>query len=89
MIGFVLMKWVTNKPHDTGGALYVSVSGGFSVPCMVIDLIMSQITKAMSFYKGYFGHMTKFTAFPMWVCFGWWLTKHFQWSTEHFTPTSG
>ena len=61
MIGFVLMKPAANKPFHTYNALYVSVSGGFSVPCMVVNSIMSQTTNAMGFYTGYFGHMTKHT----------------------------
>ena len=42
MIGFMLTKRVANKPFHTYNALYVSVSGGFSVPCMVVDSIMKQ-----------------------------------------------
>ena len=67
MIGFVLSDWlyaqkqVANKHLHTYNALYVSVSGGFSVPCMVVNSIMSQITNAMGFYTGYFGHVTKYT----------------------------
>ena len=61
MIGFVLTKLVANKPFHTYNALYVSVSGGFSVPCMVVNSIMSRITNAMGFYTGYFGHVTKYT----------------------------
>ena len=53
------MKPVANKPFHTYNALYVSVSGGFSVPCMVVDSMMSQTTNAMEFYTGYFGHVTK------------------------------
>ena len=53
------MKQVANKPLYTYNALYVSVSGGFSIPCMVVDSIMSQIINAMSFYTEYFGHVTK------------------------------
>ena len=41
--------------------MYVSVSGGFSVPSMVVDSIMSQTTNALGFYTRYFGHMTKHT----------------------------
>ena len=39
--------------------MYVSVSGGFSVPCMVVNSIMSQTTDAMGFYTGHFDHVTK------------------------------
>ena len=67
MIGFMFGDWV--HAHEASclqtihnyNALYVSVSGGFSVPCMVVDSIMSQTTNAISFYTGYFGHMTKHT----------------------------
>ena len=69
MIGFVFIDWLcahkasglqTIYTIDTYNALYVFASGGFSVPCMVVDLIMSQTTNAMGFYTGYFGHMTKY-----------------------------
>ena len=88
MIGFVLMKPVANKPFCTYSALYVSVSGGFSVPSMVVNSIISQTSNAMGFYTGYFDHVTKHACTlheSTWVCFEWWSTKHFWWSTEHFT----
>ena len=67
MIGFVLSGWLCS--HEacccqtiyTYNALYVSVSGGFSVPCMVFNSIMSQNTCVIDFYIGYFGHVTKYT----------------------------
>ena len=60
MIGFVFSDWL--RAHEASGqqtihtynTLYVSVSGGFSVACMVVNSIMG-------FYTGYFGHMTKHT----------------------------
>ena len=55
----MLMKPVANKPFHTNNALYVSGSSGSSVPCMVVNSIMSQTTNAMGFCTGYFGHMTK------------------------------
>ena len=60
----MLTTQVANKHFHTHNALYnalyVSVSAGFSVPRMVVDSIMSQITNAMGFYTGYFGHVTKY-----------------------------
>ena len=47
MIGFMLSGWLCSHKAScyqtihTYNALYVSVSGGFSVPCMVFDSIMS------------------------------------------------
>ena len=67
MIGFMLSGWLhSHKAHcyqtiHTYNVLYISVSGGFSVPCMVLDSIMSQNTHAIDFYIGYFGHVTKYT----------------------------
>ena len=52
---------LANKPFHIYNALYASVSGGFSVPCMVVNSTMSQITNAMGFYTEYFGHVTKYT----------------------------
>ena len=101
VIGFVLMKWVANKPFYTYNALYISVSSGSSVPCMVVDSIMSWITNAMGFYTGYFGHVTKYACMPHEYPCGfilgddrlsifWWSTEHFTtWFCLHFTPTSG
>ena len=56
----MLIKRVVNKPFHTYNALYVSVSAGVSVPCMVVHSIMSQITNVMGFYTGYVGHVTKY-----------------------------
>ena len=66
MIGFMLYNWLhSHEAHYyqtmyTYNALYVSVSTGFSVPCMVFDLTMSQNTHATGFYTGYLSHMTKY-----------------------------
>ena len=57
----MLMRQVANKPFHTYNALYVSVSGGFSVLCMVVNSIMSRITNTNGFYTGYIGHVTKYT----------------------------
>ena len=66
MIGCVLYNWLhSHEAHYdqtryTYNALYVSVSTGFSAPCMVFNSIISQNTHAIDFYTGYFGHMTKY-----------------------------
>ena len=59
----MLTKLVANKPLYTYNALYVSVSGGFSIPCMVVNS-MSQTTIAICFYTKYFGHVTNCTCMP-------------------------
>ena len=70
MIGFMLSGWLHSheahcyQTNHTYNALYVSVSGGFCIPCMVFDSIMSQITDAIGFYIGYFGYVTKYVSWP-------------------------
>ena len=67
MIGFMFSGWLLSletscyKTIHTYNAFCVSISGGFSVPCMLVNSIMSLATNAMGFYTGYFGHVTKYT----------------------------
>ena len=92
MIGFMFSDWLHSHKVNcyqtihTYNALYVSVSGGFSVPCMVIDSIMSPCNGLL--YWVFWSHdqiHMHVVWIPTWVCFQQWSTKHFSWLTEHFT----
>ena len=52
------MRLLTNHCILPMPCMYQS---GFSIPCMVVNSIMSQSTIAVCFYTKYFGHVTNYT----------------------------